>query len=545
MRTGTLAKMVAAYGLGAALWAVPLLALSGGPAAYLRTLASQGAEDFSGVAMLWTTRSVRALADALYFTFISPWGSEPLAVVMLFLAVLGALVAVWRGRAQMLALLALAFLPYLAFHLLFQETATTRYALPVVLPVALLIVQAGGLLPARAGQVAAGVLVAASLAVSVPQAFWYSRTEAPAFRMLEDMRRLSEGRDVLPVLAMHRRAEFDLRRPIRWIAGRTPAVERRLPSPPKHEWLEMVNYWNLGGRAPVWFVADPLRSDLALVDRRRIVRRYRWPSDLSAVLGGVRPNEMDWHVIDRPGWFAGAGWDLTPETAGVTREDGRGPGKSPIHAWIRRNPGGETTLMVGGRNHGGPAGRIQVTLDGRQIDSASIAPGFFLRMQALPSGALDGPGDYAMLTIAADTDLIAIEQFDAAPASEIVFGFGEGWHELEYSPRTGRMWRWSSDRAVVRVRARGRSLMLKLAGEVEAAGASNVVLRAGDRTLVNQRVGRRFEIAASVPADAMAADEVALTLETSESYVPAEVGESGDRRRLGLKIYDFDLTPAF
>jgi hypothetical protein len=166
-------------------------------------------------------------------------------------------------------------------------------------------------------------------------------------------------------------------------------------------------------------------------------------------------------------------------------------------------------------------------------------------MQALPSGALDGPGDYAMLTIAADTDLIAIEQFDAAPASEIVFGFGEGWHELEYSPRTGRMWRWSSDRAVVRVRARGRSLMLKLAGEVEAAGASNVVLRAGERTLVNQRVGRRFEIAASIPADAMAADEVALTLETSESYVPAEVGESGDRRRLGLKIYDFDLTPAF
>jgi hypothetical protein len=30
--------------------------------------------------------------------------------------------------------------------------------------------------------------------------------------------------------------------------------------------MEVVNYWNRGGRLPVWFVADPLRSDLALID---------------------------------------------------------------------------------------------------------------------------------------------------------------------------------------------------------------------------------------------------------------------------------------
>ena len=44
-----------------------------------------------------------------------------------------------------------------------------------------------------------------------------------------------------------------------------PAFSERLAAPPRHEWLELVKYWNGGGRGPVWFVADPLRSDLALV----------------------------------------------------------------------------------------------------------------------------------------------------------------------------------------------------------------------------------------------------------------------------------------
>ena len=61
---------------------------------------------------------------------------------------------------------------------------------------------------------------------------------------------------------MHRRQELDLRRPSVWAGGLPPLAEH-LPAPPKHEWLELVNYWNRGGRAPIWFVADPPRSDLA------------------------------------------------------------------------------------------------------------------------------------------------------------------------------------------------------------------------------------------------------------------------------------------
>src|SRR6185436_15277273 len=39
---------IGGYLAGAAMWAIPLVALTGGPATYVRTLFNQGAEDFSG-----------------------------------------------------------------------------------------------------------------------------------------------------------------------------------------------------------------------------------------------------------------------------------------------------------------------------------------------------------------------------------------------------------------------------------------------------------------------------------------------------------------
>ena len=44
--------------------------------------------------------------------------------------------------------------------------------------------------------------------------------------------------------------------------GLTP----QLPSPPRLEWLELAKYWKSGQTGSVWFLADPMRSDLALID---------------------------------------------------------------------------------------------------------------------------------------------------------------------------------------------------------------------------------------------------------------------------------------
>ena len=64
---------------------------------------------------------------------------------------------------------------------------------------------------------------------------------------------------------MHRRVATETRRAREW-QGPTAFPWRTLPSPRGREWLELVKYWNEGGTGPVWFLAEPRRTDLALVD---------------------------------------------------------------------------------------------------------------------------------------------------------------------------------------------------------------------------------------------------------------------------------------
>ena len=521
-------------------WAVPLVLLTGGPAAYLRSLLGQGAEDFTGVVMLWTTPTVRQLARTLQNTFVAPWASLPGAVAVLLPALLG-LAVVLKQQRRTLGLLAVAFGPYLVFHMLFQETETTRYALPLVVPVAYAAVR--GIASLSPGVGAAAVLIFSTFNVfgNVQALYWYSSVEAPAFQMLDDMKTSSQRS--LPVIAMHRRDQLDLRRPIDWEG--LPAAERRLPAPPKQEWLEVVKYWNDGGRQPVWFVADPPRSDLALFRRQRPPVRYRWAFDMPLVMGGVRPNVMDWHIIEPPDWYLGEGWAVTPETAGLARETGRGPARGGIQGWMRRWPGA-TTLMIGGRNlgTGGAEARVTVTVDGRPIEEVKVRPGFFLRMLTLPEGSLSGTGDYAALQATADSADIAVEQFDAQPVGRLVFGYDDGWNELEYNPASGQLWRWTTERAALRVRGGGQALSLRLDGALEEATSSRVIVRAGDRVLADQEVSQAFSIDVPVPAGIVGPTDTAITIETSAWYIPAEKRRrSRDQRHLGLKIYSCQFVP--
>ena len=98
-------------------------------------------------------------------------------------------------------------------------------------------------------------------------------------------------------------------------------VGERLPAPPRREWLELARHWQSGAGGPVWFLADPRRTDLALVDpqARRDVERFDWGLPSMSMLGGMRPADVQWYRLGEPGWFATEGWSLTPETAGMAR----------------------------------------------------------------------------------------------------------------------------------------------------------------------------------------------------------------------------------
>jgi hypothetical protein len=550
LRPSSLPLIGGAYVVGVLAWLVPLILVSGGPGAYWAALWNQGAEDLTGVALLATRPSIRLLVTALQYTLLEPWTFLAAGAVVVALALAGAAERWVHARGQLLVLL-VAFGPYFVFDLLYQESITTRYALPLVIPMSYLAVRGLSMLPEMGGLLAAGVLVVFCVWVDDVAMYQYSRMAAPAFRMLQDMQQLSDAAksndpsSPAPVLAWHRKEYFDLRRPIVWMGDRMPPIERQLAAPPKHEWLEVVKYWNSGGRAPVWFIRTPTRSDFALVKAASRPTLYRWPLEFHGLIGGVRPDVMDWYVIDRPDWYLGEGWALTPETAGTANEDRKGPGIAPITGWIRRWPQ-SINLVIGGRNlaPGGAPVRVRVAVDGATVDELMAPPGFFLRMLTIPAPA--GTGDYAAVSVSAETADVAIEQFDAQPTGRTVFGYDTGWHEQEYNPATGELWRWSSDRATLRVRAEGHRLALTLRGTIEHASRSQVTVRAGDRVLSQFEVTPDFTRTVLLPADATAAPEILLTIESTAFYVPAErrFARTSDRRRLALKIFECSLTPA-
>jgi hypothetical protein len=119
-----------AVAAGALLWGVPLILASGGLSSYLHVLTFQAGADFEGVTMLWTHHTKRDILMALLNTFVWPWDWFA-GIAVCVAAAAGAARIAWRAPRAAVAL-AMAFGPYAVFHLLFQETVTTRYAVPLV-----------------------------------------------------------------------------------------------------------------------------------------------------------------------------------------------------------------------------------------------------------------------------------------------------------------------------------------------------------------------------------------------------------------------------
>jgi hypothetical protein len=606
------------FGIGCLLWFVPMIVASGGPARYLHALSFQAGSDFGGVDMLVTSaQPVRRLVLNLLQTFVSPWVSLPLAAVILAFAAIGFLVML-RGSRRGLTLLGAMTVPYALFHLAFQENETVRYAMPLVPAVVYLAIRGVDGVLRRAMPLGAAALVTASAMIAVPALQAYAHETSPVFHLFADMRdAVRTGGAAAPAaIGMHRRVLTESKRAREWTAEAFPWP--LLPAPVGHEWLELVKFWREGGDAqgdrPVWFVADPHRTDLALIDpeSRRTARRYRWPLrepardplsrtlhrvfpiafDDPALVGGARPDEMDWYVLDAPGWFLAEGWALTPETSGVAAADKKGPGDNQATGYVRRRPGA-VQMMIGGRNLGkpsDPAVRFILALDGKTLETFEVAPspGFFLRSLTLPEGALTGAGRWAEITVKAESAnprvvatgsaapagggatvggavaggaagsaaqglqpvAAAVEQFDLQPLDGVMVAYDAGWHEAEFDPMRGLSWRWASDAATLRVWSGGEGVGQDVEVTLRAESprryfdaAPKVILRAGDRTLATMTPEDDFELTARVPASALRASGGILTLTTDRVFVPAEVRRgSSDRRRLGLRIYDVSVT---
>jgi hypothetical protein len=391
-------------------------------------------------------------------------------------------------------------------------------------------------------------IVLAGLSLGVPAGASFSRVQSPFTAAMAEMKVLrppDDGRRTA-VIGMHRRVWSESRRARPWYG---PMPGRMLETPRDYEWLELTRAWLSGEAEDAWFLADPGRTDLALIDSEyRRTRKYRWPFDSRVYVGGARPDEIDWHIYTQPGWFLERGWALTPETAGITARDGFGPHRRPSIGWIRRRSNA-TLMMVGGRHLGGPndsAIRITATIDDRPLASFDVSPGDFLEFVPVPAGALEGEGRYARLAVTASSpsggsvSRIGLEQFNLQDTDHVLFGFDDGWLEPEYNPRTARSWRWMSESAALQVHHAGRDVTITLHGESPLRyydDAPTLRIVAGTTTVAEMRPESDFTLEAKVPAALLDQTAGRIVVQSSEFFVPGDRDGSPDRRHLATRIY--------
>jgi hypothetical protein len=532
-------RALIAAGAGVTLWMVPLMVASGGVGDYITALGAQAGEDFGGVVMLYTTRTPRVVLNALMDSFVLPWGTPLVGAIVLALAIGGLLRLLGARLWRVIGLLAVLFLPYAVFHLLFHETVTMRYALPLVIPVAYLVVRAVN--TGTRWVVAELALITLFLIMSVPAMTAFARDGSPAVAAMRDA--LSTGTTT--------GAHAGMRRVWEWEGARSST--RFLTAPHGREWLTLIEEWKQNPSAPIEFLANPRRTDLVLIDLRaaRAMTTYDWSFAEVPFVAGARPGAVNRFVFDPPGWMLDRGWALTAEIRGVSERDGAGPQRTPSMAWIRARDG-SATVMVGGRNLGAAGDAdalISIELKGRRIAELRVEPGFFLERMPLPAGSLSGSGYLPLAVSAAPAAAgrgvaVALEQFDLQDDGVPMAGVDTGWHEPEYNPLTGRAWRWMSEKSAVWVRPIGRNVHVTITAEspleyFESAPLLRAML--GGVEVATLSPASDFTWQFVLPAAPLEAAGGRVVIESDKWFVPEERGGPPDRRHLALRVYSLTV----
>lgn len=526
---------VAAVVFACLLWAVPLVIVTGGIDAYLSALGDQAGEDFVGSAMLWTNRSPRAAVAALQHTLLWPWGCLIMGVIVTAAAVAGFVRMAVTHRTGLAVLLA-AFAPYAIFHLLFQETVMVRYALPLVPAMALLAGYGIAWLGRPALWTAAALFAAVSAWTVLPASRAFGGHDSPGARAIMDAVG-SGGGEAIGMHAVMLRHE-------RWYHDNASGRVRRA----RHgaEVLSLVDHWRQTPDQPVVFLADPRRTDLAMLDERsrQLVDRYEWGFAEMPLMGGARPNRIERYLMQPPGWMLDQGWAVTAEVSGQSFRAGARPELRASTAWIRSRAGA-ATLVIGGRHlgpRGGPPARIEVTLPGGWVQSWEVAAGFFVRTFELPPGTLASTERYVPLTVtaaavSAGEIRVGLEQFDLQSHGVPMLALEEGWQEPEYNPQQGRSWHWMGSRATMWVRQIGRDVALTLRGEsplVYFERPPRLRVSVGGTTLSELSPDADFNWTVTLPAAKLAEADGRVVVESDLSFVP---GGNGDQRQLSLRLY--------
>jgi hypothetical protein len=217
-------------------------------------------------------------------------------------------------------------------------------------------------------------------------------------------------------------------------------------------------------------------------------------------------------------------------------------------AYVKSRPDG-ALLIIGGENLDGPA-QVSMTLDERSLGQWTVrAGGTFLRRIDLPAGSLESAAAFKKLVVSyADPDgkpeKVRLTEFALESPTALFFVQHSGWNEIEYNRDLQRRWRWTTDQAETFINSGGRDVTLTVAGESPLTyfdSPPHVVVRAGNQVLATAEPSGDFQLVVKVPAAVLAAANGMVTIATDKTFVPFERSGSADKRRLGLRIFRFDL----
>ena len=355
------------FSIGVLVWAIPMIVASGGVGQYRAALAGQSAEQFHGLDIFLSNPTPRRMALGILASLVGPWAFPPLGWVRCHRRICG-VCCISRGARRGLQRCCSWRLFRMRSSISSFKRRTAAMRCRSCLRLRYLVVRGlslGGTMVATLGSAA---IIVVSLVVTLPSARTYAENPSPAYEAVEDLRHLLSNQP--GVIGAHQRFARVLEtRDVRPDKNSAVTCDERVDA----SWRRTG--W-AAGTAPVWYLADPARGDLELVDplSARVHEHYAWKFPRESFMSGVRPDVVDLVRIDSPpGWFAETGWHLTPETLNFSERQGRSEGI----AHVRRRP--EAALLVIGAESTEPAGgkpaRVKVSIDDRAIEEWDAAGG--------------------------------------------------------------------------------------------------------------------------------------------------------------------------
>lgn len=513
-----------AFGVGVAVWLIPLVYAMGGPASAVMSFMPVASDTVNADSLIphWTPRSAM-LAGRDFL--LGPWQHPLLGAGLLLLAGAGAIVLALEPRRLVLPLM--LFLPYSAFHYVFQDTATLRYDIPAIPLVAFLasVSLTQWRFRAVAVPLAAAVFVGAASAITLPALDAYHSTPSPMMQAVAAASQHTGPERV--VIAGHFAFE-------RYIPLLPPRVER-LPLTHEKEWQSLTEYWKSGRREPVLFLRETHRTDLLQFgrDSQHSMGRWEWPERARPFLTAARPGSIELVRLDPPRWAIESGSFVTNE-AGPYEEVKR----QPHRFYVRPSPTRQV-LMVSGEVDTA-RGPVELSLEGGDAESSSWrAEGFFTLRTLLPPVTSK---DYVPVSLHAPAPVAITDVWLERETSAAVRP-AEGFYLAERD-EGARLFRWIGAEAHAAAYLPTDTGLLTIEGWIPVDYYRlpvTVSLAWNGRPVASLRVdGERFRHRLRVEQGSTSAwGEV--TISSSHSFVPDEQVSNGDLRRLSVRIYEISL----